>query len=94
MSRYQNLSLLIGDKSYDILQLTSFKLETKFLNFFPSYRYLVEHQGSSAETQDLWKALNFGLVGDGPRVEEVMDLWTTWKGFPRIKVKYLKIIFN
>ena len=52
-------------------------------------RYLEEHKGSSVQTQDLWKSLNFGLEDGSTGVEEVMDLWTTRQGFPEIKVSFL-----
>lgn len=49
----------------------------------------MEHKGSSVQTQDLWKCLNFGLEDGMIGVNEVMDLWTTWQGFPKIKVSFL-----
>ena len=59
----------------------------RFTVYYIKYpRYLANHRGTSALTDDLWRALDFGLEKEGPRVDEVMDLWTTWKGFPKIKV--------
>ena len=48
----------------------------------------MEHKGSSVQTQHLWKSLNFGLEDGMTGVNEVMDLWTTWQGFPKIKVSF------
>jgi len=54
-------------------------------------RYLCSHKNSSAETSDLWHALD-SVMGLGTvdhvtnTVEQVMDAWTTLQGFPKVKV--------